>query len=222
MKQKKAILLILALMMLISCAACGTAEDRSEAILQAAQQATTLPAPSDMMPVYVDDNTTPAPTETATSAQTSKPQTNKATDKPVQSAKTQPEKTKTPATQAPQKSGKIKVKITIDCKTAVAKNENIKHKFGSGMMASKTVEVDQGATVYDVLKKAASHVGASGGYVYNINGLSEGDCGSGSGWMYSLNGKYVQKGCKQQKVSDGDVVKWRYTTDKGKDLGASI
>ena len=53
-------------------------------------------------------------------------------------------------------------------------------------------------------------------------GLSEGDCGNGSGWMYSLNGKYVQKGCKQQKVSDGDVVKWRYTTDKGKDLGASI
>ena len=220
MKQKKAILLILALMMLVSCAACGTAEDRSEAILQAAQQATTLPAPSDMMPVDVGEDVTPG--ETAAPAQTSKPQTDKATDKPVQSAKTQPEKTKMPATQAPQKSGKIKVKITIDCKTAVVKDENIKHKFGSGMMASKTVEVDQGATVYDVLKKAASHVGASGGYVYNINGLSEGDCGSGSGWMYSLNGKYVQKGCKQQKVSDGDVVKWRYTTDKGKDLGASI
>lgn len=220
MKQKKAILLILALLMLVSCAACGTAEDRSEAILQAAQQATTLPAPSDMMPVDVGEDVTPG--ETAAPAQTSKPQTNKATNKPDQSAKTQPEKTKTPATQAPQKSGKIKVKITIDCKTAVAKDENIKHKFGSGMMASKTVEVDQGATVYDVLKKAASHVGASGGYVYNINGLSEGDCGNGSGWMYSLNGKYVQKGCKQQKVSDGDVVKWRYTTDKGKDLGASI
>ncbi|MFR4007923.1 MAG: DUF4430 domain-containing protein [Christensenellales bacterium] len=217
MKQKRAILLILALMMLVSCAACGTAEDRSEAILQAAQQATTLPAPSDMMPVDVGRTLRwrkqPLPK--------SKPQTDKATDKPVQSAKTQPEKTKMPATQAPQKSGKIKVKITIDCKTAVVKDENIKHKFGSGMMASKTVEVDQGATVYDVLKKAASHVGASGGYVYNINGLSEGDCGSGSGWMYSLNGKYVQKGCKQQKVSDGDVVKWRYTTDKGKDLGAS-
>ena len=220
MKQKRAILLILALMMLVSCAACGTAEDRSEAILQAAQQATTLPAPSDMMPVDVGEDVTPG--ETAAPAQTSKPQTDKATDKPVQSAKTQPEKTKMPATQAPQKSGKIKVKITIDCKTAVVKDENIKHKFGSGMMASKTVEVDQGATVYDVLKKVASHVGASGGYVYNINGLSEGDCGSGSGWMYSLNGKYVQKGCKQQKVSDGDVVKWRYTTDKGKDLGASI
>lgn len=220
MKQKKAILLILALLMLVSCAACGTAEDRSEAILQAAQQATTLPAPSDMMPVDVGEDVTPG--ETAAPAQTSKPQTNKATNKPDQSAKTQPEKTKTPATQAPQKSGKIKVKITIDCKTAVAKDENIKNKFGSGMMASKTVEVDQGDTVYDVLKKAASHVGASGGYVYNINGLSEGDCGSGSGWMYSLNGKYVQKGCKQQKVSDGDVVKWRYTTDKGKDLGASI
>ena len=220
MKQKRAILLILALMMLVSCAACGTAEDRSEAILQAAQQATTLPAPSDMMPVDVGEDVTPG--ETAAPAQTSKPQTDKATDKPVQSAKTQPEKTKMPATQAPQKSGKIKVKITIDCKTAVVKDENIKHKFGSGMMASKTVEVDQGATVYDVLKKAASHVGASGGDVYNINGLSEGDCGSGSGWMYSLNGKYVQKGCKQQKVSDGDVVKWRYTTDKGKDLGASI
>ena len=191
-----------------------------ESVLQAAQQATTLPAPSDMMPVDVGEDVTPG--ETAAPAQTSKPQTDKATNKPEQSAKTQPEKTKMPATQTPQKSGKIKVKITIDCKTAVAKDENIKHKFGSGMMASKTVEVDQGATVYDVLKKAASHVGASGGYVYNINGLSEGDCGSGSGWMYSLNGKYVQKGCKQQKVSDGDVVKWRYTTDKGKDLGASI
>lgn len=220
MKRKRAILLILALLMLVSCAACGTAEDRSEAILQAAQQATTLPAPSDMMPVDVGEDVTPG--KTAAPAQTSKPQTDKATNKPEKSAKTQPEKTKTPATQAPQKNGKIKVKITIDCKTAVAKDENIKNKFGSGMMASKTVEVDQGATVYDVLKKAASHVGASGGYVYNINGLSEGDCGSGSGWMYSLNGKYVQKGCKQQKVSDGDVVKWRYTTDKGKDLGASI
>ena len=65
MKQKRAILLILALMMLVSCAACGTAEDRSEAILQAAQQATTLPAPSD----YARRNGSPCPNEQAANGQ---------------------------------------------------------------------------------------------------------------------------------------------------------
>ena len=40
--------------------------------------------------------------------------------------------------------------------------------------------------------------------------------------MYSVNGVYVQKSCKQLKLADGDVVKWRYTCNNGKDLGASV
>ena len=86
---------------------------------------------------------------------------------------------------------------------------------------SKTIELEKGATVYDALKKVCPDAKEQGGYVYKIGQLSEQDMGKLSGWMYSINGTYVQVGCKQKTLSDGDVVRWRYTCDGGADIGGA-
>lgn len=220
MKRKHFLALLLALGLLFGCISCGTAEDRAAALQQTAQ-----PTDAVTEPAAPPEDQTPAPTDGQTQA------SRQATAKPGKT--TAPKQNgggqdaQTPHTQAPAPTqkpaeAKIKVKVTVDCKTAVAKDDTLRDKFGSGSMVSRTVELEPGATVYDALKKAAGSVGVSGSYVYKIGGLSEGDCGAGSGWMYNVNGAYIQKSCKQQKLADGDVVQWRYTCNNGKDLGASV
>ena len=104
-----------------------------------------------------------------------------------------------------------------------AKNdkENGGANGSGGVIVSKTIELEKGATVYDALKKVCPDAKEQGGYVYKIGQLSEQDMGKLSGWMYSINGTYVQVGCKQKTLSDGDVVRWRYTCDGGADIGGA-
>ena len=59
-------------------------------------------------------------------------------------------------------------------------------------------------------------------YVEGINNLYEFDVGSLSGWMYNVNGWYPNYGCSRYQVKDGDVVEWRYTCDLGHDLGSGM
>lgn len=220
MKRKHFLALLLALGLLCSCISCGTAEDRAAALWQAAQ-----PSGPTATPVAPPEDQTPAPTDTQTQAPqkaTAKPGKTTAPKQDGGGQDAQNSQTQAPANTQKPAEAKIKVKVTVDCKTAVAKDDTLRDKFGSGSMTSRTVELDPGATVYDALAKAVPGTRAPGGYVSKIAGLSEGDCGAGSGWMYSLNGAYVQKSCKQQKLADGDVVMWRYTCNNGKDLGASV
>ena len=59
-------------------------------------------------------------------------------------------------------------------------------------------------------------------YVEGINNLYEFDVGSLSGWMYNVNGWYPNYGCSRYQLKDGDVVEWRYTCDLGYDLGSGM
>ncbi|ASS67050.1 MULTISPECIES: DUF4430 domain-containing protein [unclassified Paenibacillus] len=97
------------------------------------------------------------------------------------------------------------------------------------ILKSTRVEAEEGDTVLDVLKKAArsqkvvvdySGKGAAA-YVSGIGSLYEFDEGAGSGWLFSVNGIFSSRSAGTSKIKPGDEVRWVYTTDYGKDVGAS-
>lgn len=87
---------------------------------------------------------------------------------------------------------------------------------GYGVMASKTLSLPVGATVYDAL--CASGVSANtsstqfGVYVAAIGGLAEKQYGSSSGWKYCVNGSYPTTSCSKYALAEGDSVRWVYVT----------
>lgn len=92
------------------------------------------------------------------------------------------------------------------------------------------VEITDGDTVFDVLLRVSrmyrihmEYQGANANvynsvYVQGINNIYEFDCGELSGWMFTVNGNFVNMGAGAKTVNSGDVIKWRYTCDNGRDL----
>ena len=97
------------------------------------------------------------------------------------------------------------------------------------IMAPEKVVFYQGESVFDVLQRVCREKGIhmeaewtpmyNSAYVQGIHNLYEFDCGDLSGWMYQVNGWYPNYGCSRYQLSDGEVVRWRYTCDLGKDIG---
>lgn len=117
------------------------------------------------------------------------------TTKPT-TANTKPSQTTT-ATEAP----KVKTcTITVD-----------------GYCSNKTIEIKEGDTVYDILKKTGANVSARttgyGLYVEGINGRFEFDEGPTSGWVYTVNGSRISKSCDKCVVNAGDKIVWTYVTE---------
>jgi cytoskeletal protein RodZ len=96
------------------------------------------------------------------------------------------------------KSSKIKVTIKVDGSQA-----------GKGILASSTVSLENGASVYDALCKVVTPHGSSN-YVTGIGGLNEKEYGPMSGWIYTVNGVQVMKSAGSCKLKDGDNVVWTY------------
>lgn len=100
------------------------------------------------------------------------------------------------------------------------------------ILKEKTVTFKEGESVFDILQRVCKdnkiHMEASftplynSSYVEGIYNLYEFDCGSLSGWMYSVNGVFPNYGCSQYIVKKGDVVRWQYTCDLGKDVGGGM
>ncbi|REK71176.1 S-layer homology domain-containing protein [Paenibacillus paeoniae] len=92
------------------------------------------------------------------------------------------------------------------------------------------VEFEQGETVWDLLKRVLDKEGITykyswydqyeSVYVASIAGDGEFDHGAESGWMYSVNGWFPNYGASRYVLKDGDIVKWRFTKDLGRDVGA--
>lgn len=81
-----------------------------------------------------------------------------------------------------------------------------------GYFADTTLELPDGATVYDALVATKLPFGGTSKYVKSINGLKELDYGKQSGWKYSVNGEVPMVACGKYKLSDGDDVRWYYVT----------
>ncbi|MFF2482405.1 S-layer homology domain-containing protein [Paenibacillus sp. NPDC058071] len=97
------------------------------------------------------------------------------------------------------------------------------------VISPTTVEFTPGETVWDVLRRELDKRGIdyeysfsdkyNSVYVESIAGDGEFVHGSGSGWMYSVNNGYPSYGASRYTLQQGDNVKWRYTTNLGKDVG---
>ncbi|MDY6329179.1 MAG: DUF4430 domain-containing protein [Lachnospiraceae bacterium] len=100
------------------------------------------------------------------------------------------------------------------------------------ILKEKKVTFKEGESVFDILQRVCKdnkiHMEASftplynSSYIEGIYNLYEFDCGSLSGWMYSVNGVFPNYGCSQYIVKKGDVIRWQYTCDLGKDVGGGM
>lgn len=127
--------------------------------------------------------------------------------------------------------------VSIDCSTILDNMDKLakeKQEFvpSNGMiLAPVEVEFEKGESAHDILKRvcqaAEIHMEATytpvydSAYVEGINQLYEFDCGELSGWMFQVNGWFPNYGPSNYEVADGDVIKWVYTCDLGKDVGGS-
>lgn len=164
-------------------------------------------------------------------------------EKPKQPAPTNDEKQPTqtpskpnPSIENPKPVAKKYVTISIDMKTILNNMDKLKENKkpyvpADGWVLKPTkVEIQEGDSVFSILEKVTranrihmEYQGANQGiynsvYIQGIHQLYEFDCGDLSGWMYSINGDYVSVGASVAKLKDGDVVKWMYSCDLGRDL----
>lgn len=132
----------------------------------------------------------------------------------------------------------LKCILSVDCKTILdnmdrlnPEKEDILPEDGI-IYGAREVVFYQGETVFDVLlremKNNKIHMEYSMNPLYNsdyiegIGNFYELDCGELSGWVYLVNGKSPNYGSSQYKLSENDVIQWRYTCDLGRDVGAAF
>lgn len=146
-----------------------------------------------------------------------------------------------PSTMAEATEAAETVSITIDCKTILqneSKLDKAKKDFvpDDGIIFSGNVEIDDGDTAFDALKKACegNHCNSDckwckNGikleytytpmyktyYVEGIHQLYEFDCGSTSGWLFSVNGKFPETGSSSYVVKPGDDLLFIYSCEPG-------
>ena len=116
----------------------------------------------------------------------------------------------------PQQSNKVKLSIVISSSEVP--------------LSTTDIEISEGDSVFDALKRATSLHGiplsyrstSYGIYIDGIQGLYEFDRGPLSGWMYRVNGVFPSFSAALYTLQPGDRVEWLYTTDLGKDVGGYI
>lgn len=131
-----------------------------------------------------------------------------------------------PASVSPAVETKKYVTISIDCKTILNNMDTFKEQYKSFVPSSGVILVEakieyaSGDTVLSLLKKVTKEKGIriinQGGYISNIANINQMGMQNGQGgWMYQVNGVLGDTGADAYKVSNGDVVQWRYTCYPG-------
>lgn len=128
--------------------------------------------------------------------------------------------------------------ITIRCDTILDNLDNLddgKEAYvpaNGTILATSSVEFEDGETVFDVLNRVCEYAGIqieyswtpmyNSYYIEGINNLYEFDCGNESGWMYKVNGWFPNYGCSGYYLEDGDNIVWCYTCNGlGADVGGA-
>ena len=100
-------------------------------------------------------------------------------------------------------------------------NISVKGYRGKSIVRNKEVEIQDGDTVLDILKKVLNEAGKDykirNGYVISIDGLAEKDKGVNSGWMYNIDGKTPDEGADSYSLRGGEDIEWFYTDDYTED-----
>ncbi len=118
------------------------------------------------------------------------------------------------------------VSLTVDCSDVLDNMESLKEeKRGiipqNGIMyANSKVEIQEGDSVFDVLKRALISSGVhlefsltpvyNSAYIEGIGNLYEFDCGERSGWKFSVNGEVPRVGCSDVLVKPSDKIVFFY------------
>ncbi len=92
----------------------------------------------------------------------------------------------------------------------------------------RAVEIKEDDKVLDVLIRITRREeiqmdfrgSGAGAYVEGIGNLYEFDRGPESGWMYKVNDSFPNRSAGTWPVEPGDHLKWAYTLNLGKDVGA--
>lgn len=124
---------------------------------------------------------------------------------------------------------KISCTIEIRCDSLVKNKKQAQESIwkyipdDGEILAKVTVQMEKGATVYDVLAKACKAKGIvvdaeytplyKSYYIKGIAHLYEKQAGDMSGWIYKVNDVAPNRGASAYKISEGDVISWRYTCD---------
>lgn len=106
------------------------------------------------------------------------------------------------------------------------------------IIAQTKVPFKSGENIAQVTIRLLDHLGISYSYTGSVTGnfylasiknfevnntpydsMGEFDAGTGSGWMITLNDWFIDKSTAAFAVSDGDVIRWKYTCQVGKDIG---
>ncbi len=132
------------------------------------------------------------------------------------------------------------VTISFTDKGVRVKGESgLKYPKPLGTIISSTkVPFKKGEKITHVTKRLLDHLGMrmsytgtleSGFYLgaicdFELKGtaydsMGEFDAGTGSGWMITLNKTFIKYGASEFQVKNGDVIKWQYTCQLGKDIG---
>ncbi len=127
--------------------------------------------------------------------------------------------------------------ISISCATLVDDLDKLKAEKrelvpeDGWLLPEMEVSFTQGESVFDVLKRVCReekiHMEFSttplyhSAYIEGIGNLYEYDAGELSGWMYSVNDWFPNYGCSRYQVKQGDVIRWQFSCDLGKDVGGS-
>lgn len=210
-------------------------EARRLALQQEAEQNMAFEQNKETEPV-TEPTAEPAAESTAEPAEKPTTETNtEPATKPTTEPTTEPTaEPTTEATEAPITEPALTVSLSIRCDTILDNWNNLDPaKAGyvpsSGVILTTTVEITEGETVFDVLKRVCPANGIqleyswtpmyNSYYVEGINNLYEFDCGPESGWMYKVNGWFPNYGCSGYTLSGGENIVWCYTCNG---LGADV
>ncbi len=130
------------------------------------------------------------------------------------------------------------VTLSIDCSTILYNMDKLDSQLKESgsipddgkILAATEFEFYEGDSVYDILQRAVkknkiqiAFQGSSDNslgtvYIKSVNNIYEFSCGELSGWIFTVNGEQSGKGCNEVAVSDGDIIRWAFSCDLGRDI----
>lgn len=126
----------------------------------------------------------------------------------------------------------ITCEVLLDNMDKLAQNKRPLVPEDGVLLPETQVTFAAGESAFDVLQRVCRenkiHMESSftplynSAYIEGIGNLYEFDAGSLSGWMYTVNDWFPNYGCSRYQLRSGDVLRWVYTCDLGKDVGGGM
>lgn len=126
----------------------------------------------------------------------------------------------------------ITCEVLLDNMDKLAQNKRPLVPEDGVLLPETQVMFAAGESAFDVLQRVCRenkiHMESSftplynSAYIEGIGNLYEFDAGSLSGWMYTVNDWFPNYGCSRYQLRSGDVLRWVYTCDLGKDVGGGM